>query len=71
MKGKKTFTKSEANKIIHLLGLKVNSERNKQKTIRDKIRRIGFYITDFDQTYSGFTKRDFNVLIKKNIIKII
>jgi len=71
MKGKNNFTKIESKLIKDLLELKNESSRDKQKIIRDKIRKIGFYITDFDETYQGFTKEQFESLIKIGKIKII
>ena len=47
MKGKKKFSKIEAEIIIELIGQKLRSDSAKQKTIRAKIRRMGFYATDF------------------------
>ena len=71
MKGKNNFTKVESKIIKNLLELKKESSKDKQKIIRDKIRKIGFYITDFDETYQGFTKEQFESLIKIGKIKII
>lgn len=71
MKGKKKFTKNESRIILDLLKNKEHSSRNEQKIIRDKIRKIGFYITDFDQTYQGFTKKDFEQLLTLEKIRII
>lgn len=42
MKGKDTFTKDEANKIISLIELKLKASKDEQKKIRDKIRALGF-----------------------------
>lgn len=47
MKGKDTFTKEDANKIITLIEQKLKAEKDEQKKIRDKIRALGFYSTDF------------------------
>ncbi len=71
MKGKNNFTKAEYKVIKDLLKLKIESSKDKQKIIRDKIRKIGFYISDFDQKYQGFTQKDFELLIKTDKIKII
>ena len=71
MQGKKKFTKHEAARIKALLREKANASRADQKNIRVKIRNIGFYITDFDQSFSGFTLRDFEDLIKQKMIIIV
>jgi hypothetical protein len=39
--------------------------------IRSELRKLGFYITDFDQSQSGFSAMDFDVLIKSKQIIII
>jgi hypothetical protein len=58
MKGRKTFTRSEANAIIALIRLKAKATSDKQKGIRDKIRNLGFYASDFSIA-GGYTERDF------------
>ena len=71
MKGKEKFTKDESKIIMNLLDIKVNSPKNEQKGIRNKLRNIGFYITDFDQSHKGFTREDFELLVEKHVIIII
>jgi len=63
MKGKSTFSQGEANAIIALIRKKVVADRNEQKRIRDKIRAIGFYASDFG-IGGGYTEHDFLRLIK-------
>ncbi len=63
MKGKSNFTQSEANEIIALIRKKVVSDRNTQKRLRDKIRGIGFYATDFG-IGGGYTEHDFLRVVK-------
>lgn len=58
MKGKSTFTQSEANAIIVLIRQKLKADRDQQKRIRDKIRKIGFYASDFG-IGGGYTEHDF------------
>ncbi len=70
MKGKTEFTKSEANQIRKLINQKLNASKNEQKTIRNKIRNIGFYFSDFSNK-KGYTVQDFENLIKTGEIKII
>ncbi len=67
---KKKYTKQEAAQIRTLLREKARATREEQKGIRAKLRRLGFYITDFDQSFSGFTASDFEGLIKSGIIII-
>jgi hypothetical protein len=58
MKGKSVFTKSEAKEIKRLINLKIKAGKEEQKRIRDKIRKIGFYASDFG-IGSGYTVQDF------------
>lgn len=71
LKGKDKFNKSEAKIIRKLLDLKVESSRTKQKIVRSGLRTMDFYITDFDKTFSGFKKGDFELLVRRGEIKII
>jgi hypothetical protein len=47
MKSKLSYTKPEADEIIRLIKEKLKAESSKQKGFRDKIRKIGFYATDY------------------------
>lgn len=67
---KKKYTKQEVATIRTLLREKARASRSEQKGIRAKLRTLGFYITDFDQSYSGFTVSDFDKLLQKGIIII-
>lgn len=70
MQGKNIFTSLEAEMIRNLLREKSLASRSEQKKIRAKLRDLEFYITDFDQSQSGFTVIDFENLIKNKIIVI-
>jgi hypothetical protein len=63
MKGKSVFTKDEAEEIGRLIRVKLKSDSNKQKGIRAKIRKLGFYASDFGLT-GGYSERDFLNVIK-------
>ncbi len=65
MKGKSTFTKSEAEQIEVLISAKLKATSDKQKGIRDKIRKLGFYASDFN-IGNGYTVSDFRRVV--NII---
>jgi hypoxanthine-DNA glycosylase len=58
MKGKSTFTRSEADAIIALIRQKLQANSAEQKSIRDKIRKIGFYASDFGFG-GGYNEFDF------------
>ncbi len=68
MNRKKEFTKSEVDKLRELIGEKCNATPDKQKTIRNKMRNIGFYASDFNITDMNIEK--FEGLIKEGRIKI-
>ena len=70
MKGKSKFTEFEANQIRKLINQKLNASKNEQKTIRNKIRNLGFYYSDFSGK-KGYTVQDFENLIKTGEIRII
>jgi hypothetical protein len=58
MKGKQIFTMSEANQIKKLIRQKLISDKLTQTKVRNKIRALGFYITDFSNK-KGYTVEDF------------
>lgn len=66
MRGKKTFTRKEVDQILELIDQKLKAPSGKQKGIRDKIRKIGFYYSDFSKARvpGGYTKDDFLRFVK-------
>jgi hypothetical protein len=58
MKSKQSFTKTEAEEIVKLIKEKLKAESTKQKGIRDKIRKIGFYASDYGFR-DGYTVEQF------------
>lgn len=69
MKGKRIFTKNEKRELIMLIREKCDLPSNKQKSIRDKMRSIGFYATDFGVT--NVTVEKFEELIRTGEIEIV
>lgn len=64
MKGKDTFTKDEANRIVALIEQKLKAGKDEQKKIRDKIRALGFYSSDFGMGSGyGYTVEDFKRVV--------
>lgn len=60
MKGKNTFTQSEVNQITELIEKKLKANKEDQKKIRDKIRSLGFYSSEFGMGPGyGYTTEDF------------
>lgn len=70
MKGKREFTKSEIEELRSLISQKVKSDRLKQKSLRNKMRNIGFYISDFTEK-KEFDIDDFNNLIHSGQIVVL
>lgn len=58
MKSKASFTELDANEIIALIKLKLNSKPSVQKTLRQRIRNLGFYASDFGFN-GGYTVEQF------------
>lgn len=69
LKGKRIFTKNEKNKLVTLIREKCNLPSREQKMIRDKMRSIGFYATDFGIT--NVTVEKFEELVRRGEINII
>lgn len=69
MKGKDTFTKNEMARIKQLIIERCHAPSSKQKAIRDKMRAIGFYGSDFG--IKDMTIEKFENLIRDGRIKII
>lgn len=75
MKGKVTFTQTETDTIISLIEQKLKSDSTTQKSIRQKIRNLGFYAKDDFGISGGYTVEDFLKVVtiingKKNESKI-
>jgi hypothetical protein len=70
MKGRNNFTKTEISELESLIILRNKTESSKQKTIRDKMRKIGFYGKD-DWGIKNLQISDLQTLIKSKQIKVI
>jgi hypothetical protein len=68
--GRLRFTQSEIDELRTLLSELRRAEPTRQKTIRSKMRHIGFYITDVSHDGDGFTLSDFDALIRRGTITI-
>jgi hypothetical protein len=66
--GRLSFTADEIAEIRRLLVDLRRADRDRQKGIRAKIRRIGFYITDVSHDAGGFTATDFDALLRRGVI---
>ena len=72
MKGKDEFSVDETESIRNLLHQIRKARRDQQKMLRETLRKkYRFYITDFDNSNSGFTANDFDELIRNGRIRIV
>ena len=70
MKGKSWFTQDEWNQIKLLIEQKLVASSDEQKIIRDRIRAIGFYFSDFSNK-KGYTVQDVEELVRSERITIV
>ncbi len=70
MKGKDTFTLSEISELRNLIKERIKADRSRQKGIRAKMRRIGFYGSD-DFGITDLQPSDFERLIKLGRVKVL
>src|SRR5215207_11504880 len=71
MKGKDRFSRSEADEIRRLLDLVRRAEPGPpQKLLRDRLRALRFYISDFAGGPAGFTRSDFDDLVRDGRVTI-
>ncbi len=72
MKGKSIFSAIEAARVRELLRKVRRADRAEQKALRDRLRNeVGFYISDFTRSNTGFTAADFDSLVERAAIKIV
>jgi hypothetical protein len=68
MKGRDHFTRQQAKRIRELLDARGHAERAEQKQLRDQLRGIGFYISDWGGP--GLDRADFDQLIAHGAITL-
>jgi hypothetical protein len=72
MKGRAELIPVEADTIRALLRRLRKAEGGApQKRIRDRLRGIGFYITDWPHDAAGFTASDFDDLVVSGLITLV
>jgi hypothetical protein len=69
MSGRNEFTEEEIDEIRGALCELRRVDSGRQKTIRDRLRRIGFYITDYSHEADGFTVSDFEEMLSCGTIR--
>lgn len=71
MKGRDHFTAGEAAEIRRLLGLVRRAQPGTaQKRLRDQLRGLGFYITDWRGDQAGFTRSDFDDHVAGGLVRV-
>lgn len=68
MKGTSTFSTEEIIRIRELVNIKNSLPSKEQLGIRNQLRAMGFYISDYNKT--NFTSKDLDVLIDEGKIKV-
>jgi len=68
MKGRDRFNSDEIALITAQLSALRRAERDEQKKIRARLRRAGFYISDWVTEGQGFTASDFTDLVRRGVI---
>jgi len=71
VKGRSEFDRQTAEQVRRLLSQVRNARPENQKVIRDDIRALGFYISDWDRSSRGFTPDDFDELVRLGRVKVI
>ncbi len=71
MKGTDKFTQAEGAAIRRALGTLRRAERPTQKSIRESLRQqSGFCISDRPRAATGFTRSDFDDLVRQGRIRV-
>jgi hypothetical protein len=70
MKGKDIFTQSEIQDLRNLIKQRIYADRSRQKSIRAKMRRIGFYGQD-DFGINDLQPTDFEMLLNSGRLRIV
>lgn len=70
MKGRSTFSAREIRDIRASLVALRKADRDRQRSIRASMRRLGFYITDFSADQRGFTASDLDELVDRGTIRV-
>lgn len=68
--GRRSFTRAEIEELRRLIREKQTADRSRQKTLRARMRRMDFYISDFASEHGGFVVSDFDELISRGVITI-
>lgn len=70
MKGTDSFSQASADRIRLLLNRTRSSPREDQKRLRQEIRDLGFYISDWSRPRDGFRPEDFDNLVRSGRVRV-
>ena len=70
MHGRVEFSAAEAAALRRLIREKQSADAGRQKTLRARMRRLGFRISDFDACLGGFSVADFDDLVARGAISV-
>jgi hypothetical protein len=71
VKGRGSFTRGEVSRLRGLIREKQTADRARQKTLRNSMRGLGFYISDWTDRTDGFTVSDFDALLERGLIAVV
>lgn len=69
MHGRNAFTDREIDQIRGARRELRRADPGRQKVVRGRLRRIGFYITDYSHNADGFTVSDFDEMLSRETIR--
>jgi hypothetical protein len=70
LRSRSVYTEEEAGQIRKLLKLKKRAMASELRSLQAHLRRLGFYISDFDASHTGFGPEDFNRLIGDGTLQV-
>src|SRR4051795_4824594 len=68
--GRRSFTRAEVEALRRLIREKQTADASRQKTLRSRMRRMDFYISDFAADSGGFVVADLDDLISRGVITV-
>jgi hypothetical protein len=69
--GRTSFTREEVGELRQLIREKQTADASRQKVLRARMRRIGFYISDFSSDAQGFVVSDLDELVRRRAVTVV
>jgi hypothetical protein len=69
--GRRSFTRKEVDELRQLFREKQTADASRQKVLRARMRRIGFYISDFSSDAQGFVVSDLDELVRRGTLTVV